>query len=108
MDLNKIMQMAIQNAEQLAKQQLKEQERRDTANLIECNRTLIMARTINRLIPPKLIEAEFQQSLIELNKFYCKEIYNNDELVDGIHEITGISKNSAIDCLRIADEMEIE
>lgn len=108
MDLNKIVQMAMANAHQLAQQHIKEQEQRKLAELIEVNRTLIMARTINRLVSPQMIEAEFKQSLLELNRYYCKEIYNDDETVNSIHEITGISKNSAIECLAIADDMEIE
>lgn len=105
MDLNKIMQMAMKNAEQLTKEHIKDLEQRKIAELIEVNRTLIMARTINRLISPQMIEAEFGQSLLDLNEYYCKEIYNDDEAVNGIHEITGIAKNNAIEILTIADEI---
>lgn len=108
MDLNKLIQIVMKDAQKLMEQHIKEQEQRVVVGLIETNRTLIMARTINRLIPPELIEAELQKSLIELNGHYCKEIYNNDKSVDAIHELTGAAKGSAIDVLTIADEMEID
>lgn len=104
MDLNKLLQMAMQHSQELAKKHIEQQQ---TKEIIEVNRSLIMARTINRLVRPELIEAEFKQSLNELRDYYLRDI-DDYEIVDSIHEVTGLAKNNAIDILRIADEMEID
>lgn len=108
MDLNRILQIALKDAAKFTEQYIQQQKNQELANFIEANRTLIMARTINRLIAPQLVVEEFQQSLNELREYYCKEIYNDDEAVDSINELTGLAKSSAIACLGIADELEID
>lgn len=105
MDLHKLMQMAMQHSQELVKKHIEQQQ---TKEIIEVNRSLIMAITINRLVRPELIEAEFQQSMNQLRDYYLRDIDDDDEIVVSIHEVTGLAKNSAIDVLRIADDMEID
>lgn len=107
MDFQKMMRMAMQHSQELAKKRTEDQQRRD---LILSTSTLVMAVTINRLIRPDTIEAEFQHSLNEIRGHYIGDVDDDDddEIIDAIYEITGLAKNIAIDILKIADEMEID
>lgn len=107
MDLNKLMKIAMEHSHKLAKEYSQEQQIKE---LINSNTLLIMARTINRLAASQQIEAEFQKSLEEIRCHYFQHAdYEEDEdEIEWISELTGLAKNSAIDMLRIADDMEID
>lgn len=106
MDLNKLMQMAIKNAEQMAKDMIKEQEQRKVADLTNSNQMLIMAKTINRFIPAQLVVDELQLSVNELRVYYCQHSPEDDEGIEAISEVLGLAKGIVIDILAIADELE--
>ncbi len=106
MDLNKLMQMAMKNAEQMAKDLIKEQEQRKVADLTNSNQMLIMAKTINRFIPAQLVVDELQLSVNELRDYYCQHSPEDDEGIEAISEVLGLAKGIVIDILAIADELE--
>lgn len=107
MDLNKLIQMAMEHSHKLAKKYNQEQQ---VQALVNSNTLLIMARTINRLVPAQQIEAEFQTSLEEIRSHYFQhaDCEDDEEVIEWMTEMTGLAKNSAIDVLKIADDMEID
>lgn len=109
MDLNKLMQMAIEHSHKIAKEYSQDQQIKE---LINSNTLLIMAKTISRLVPPTQIESELQKSLDEIRDYYFQHADDDNETdaaeMDAIIEITSLAKSSIIQVLQVADDMEIE